>query len=122
MKKRPAPAPPTLPAIRLVLPHTKACDPTLLQSVYEYVYYGKSRFATYGFKFFNSLKAKQVNLTFLIKLDRNRYMDPTRLTKSLSRPEWKEFTTFVLQFSYESVAVFSILHQLPIPCSKLTPT
>ena len=28
----PALAPPTLPAIRLVLPHTEACDPTLLQA------------------------------------------------------------------------------------------
>ena len=29
-----APAPPTLPVIRVVLPHTEACDPTLLQPHY----------------------------------------------------------------------------------------
>ena len=27
----PAPAPPTLPVIRVILPHTEACGPTLLQ-------------------------------------------------------------------------------------------
>ena len=49
MKKRPilqvggpAPAPPTLPVIRVVLPHTEACDPTLLQPHCMYVTFSRS--------------------------------------------------------------------------------